>query len=318
MKAVIIGAGQIAGGLDSPEDEAILTHAHAYKANPDTELIGVCDTDESSLKEFTKKWETKAFNSAKEMIDECAPDIISICSSTQTHSNMLNLALESKSAKVILCEKPFVSTKEEFDEINRLLEKNSKKLFINFIRRYDPSFIKLAEIIKSGELGSIQSFQGRFSKGLIHNGSHMLELIEWLIGSISKIRILDLHKSESDFLGQFYVHSENANGILTNQEATNYDHFELDIMLSGAKIAISDQGRSITILKPEESKIFAGYSYLQEHSKFSGTLERNMENSLNFALANDSHSLLQTHLNLSAKLLHIAKTLHKSSSIEFA
>jgi len=318
MKAVIIGAGQIAGGLDGPKDKAILTHAHAYKSNPNTELIGVCDTNEDALIKFNKKWKTKTFSDAKEMLDECRPEIISICSATQTHSKMLSLALSSNTAKVILCEKPFVSTKEEFDEINRLLEKNSKKLFINFIRRYDPSFIKLAQIIKSGELGNIQSFQGRFSKGLIHNGSHMLELIEWLIGSISKIKILDLHKSESDFLGQFYVHSENANGILTNQEATHYDYFELDIMLSGAKVAISDQGRSITILKPQKSKLFTGYSYLQEHSTFSGTLERNMANSLDFALSNDSHSILQTHLNLSAKLLHITKTLQKSSSVEFA
>jgi len=318
MKSVIIGAGQIAGGLDSIQDEAILTHAHAYKIDQRTELIGIYDTNEDKLKEFGAKWSTPTFDDAKQMLDECVPEIVSICSTTHSHAQMLKLALLTPSVEIILCEKPFVSTKEDLDEISHLLEKSSKKVFINFIRRYDPSFIKLERILKSGELGVVQSFQGRFSKGLIHNGSHMLELIEWLIGTIAKIKILDLRTEEDDFLGQFYIHTDNVNGILTNQEAINYNHFELDIMLSKGKVAISDQGRTITIFKPQASKTFSGYNYLREDSTFNGSLEKNMAHSLDFALENSSNQILKEHLSLSAKLLHITNILHKSSSIEFS
>ena len=316
MKAVIIGAGVIAGGLDSPEDKTILTHAHAYKKNVNTKLVGVYDTNEESLKKFSEKWGTQTFKSAQEMLETCKPDIISICSATQTHAQMLKLSLNS-SAKIILCEKPFVSTKEEFNEISKLLEKTDKKLFINFIRRYDPSFIEVSKMIQSKDLGAIKSFQGRFSKGLIHNGSHMLELIEHLIGTISKIKILELHPSDNDFLGDFYIHSENANGVISNQEAINYDIFELDILFTNGKISISDQGRKITVFKPQGSNTFNGYSYLRESDILEGTLEQNMANSLNFALNNDAKDILKSHLELSKKILHIADTLNKSSSMEF-
>ena len=47
-KAVIIGAGNIAAGFDSPKSEKVLTHAHAILLHPDFELLGFYDRDEKS------------------------------------------------------------------------------------------------------------------------------------------------------------------------------------------------------------------------------------------------------------------------------
>jgi len=309
MKAVIIGAGQIAGGLDSADDTNILTHAHAYKMDERTELVGVCDSNSNALQRFSNKWKVSAFDDIERMLVECSPKIVSICSPTETHGDMIELALKHDSVDVILCEKPLVATRDEFERVNKLLRQSSKKVFVNYIRRFDPSFIQLSQMIQNGEFGELQSFQGRFSKGLIHNGSHMLELIEWLIGSISKIRVLSFQKKENDFLGHFFIETDSAEGVLTNQEATNYDLFELDILFSDAKVSIGDQGRMITIFRPKVSKTFSGYSYLREERRLFGTLEQNMKNALNFALQNDSYPTLQKHLKLSEKLLHIIEIL---------
>lgn len=45
-RVVIIGAGNIAAGFDTPESKKILTHAHAVVVNPDFQLLGFYDIDE--------------------------------------------------------------------------------------------------------------------------------------------------------------------------------------------------------------------------------------------------------------------------------
>lgn len=60
--SLIIGAGQIAGGYDSLESEAVLTHAHAYAKHSDFNLLGFYDVDASNASNMAKKWNCNAFN----------------------------------------------------------------------------------------------------------------------------------------------------------------------------------------------------------------------------------------------------------------
>ena len=77
--ALIIGAGQIASGFDSPQDKAILTHAHAYKNNPDIDFLGFYDVDYKKAESAAQKW---GVNSYKEPVKA---DIISICVPDEYH-----------------------------------------------------------------------------------------------------------------------------------------------------------------------------------------------------------------------------------------
>ena len=55
-RAVVIGCGLIGGQADSVFDSKIITHAHAYHNNKNIKLIGCCDTNQSILDSFKKKW----------------------------------------------------------------------------------------------------------------------------------------------------------------------------------------------------------------------------------------------------------------------
>ena len=78
--ALIIGAGQIASGFDEPDSNAVLTHAHAYINNPDTELLGFYDINYSMAQKAAEKWRTKAFKEIPQA------DIISICVPDEYHT----------------------------------------------------------------------------------------------------------------------------------------------------------------------------------------------------------------------------------------
>ena len=45
FNVLVIGAGKIGALFDHPNDIKILTHAHAYKTNPNFEIVGFADSD---------------------------------------------------------------------------------------------------------------------------------------------------------------------------------------------------------------------------------------------------------------------------------
>ena len=317
IKAAIVGCGNIAGFLDAPADEQIVTHVHAYVEAEGVELVACCDPDESQRMALLQRWNIPAaYADLQTLLANEKIDILSICSPTPFHFDALNAALNDANISTIICEKPVVQKREELDTLLPLLQSTEKKVLINFIRRYDPSIREAARMIQSGELGELQHFSGVFTKGLYHNGSHMLELIEHLCGGITAITALSCTVKEEDLFGSFYLETERARGTLNNESGDAYALFELEIVLSRGRVRITDLGHTIQIETPAASTRYAGYSYLKKNRALDDTLLYYARNSLEAALEGD-RSALRQHLELSRKLLDIKERLAEMKTINW-
>jgi len=319
-KTAIVGCGNIAGFLDTPQDEHITTHAHAYLKHPDTNLIAVCDPDPQQRKRFLSRWgeDIHAYENLEELLKQEQIDVLSICSPTPFHAQALQLALNDKNLSAILCEKPLIQTQQELDEISMLLEKTDKRVLVNFIRRYDPSIQDLKRLLRSQELGSLLHFNATFTKGLYHNGSHMLELIENLCGEILSIRAEQLEVIERDLYGSFYLETTSARGSIHNESAEAYALFELELVLSNGRIKIKDSGHLIEIERVQASKRYPGYFTLGIDKTLPDTLNNNILNALSALLTATEHTkTLKEHLHLSQKLLNIKQELPTKHFLEF-
>lgn len=84
------------------------------------------------------------------------PDIqaVIICSSTDTHSQMIEEA--AAAGKQIFCEKPIDHSLERIDKALAAVEKAGVKLQIGFNRRFDPNFRRVRELVAEGKVGQIQ------------------------------------------------------------------------------------------------------------------------------------------------------------------
>ncbi|MEA1919864.1 MAG: hypothetical protein U9N52_08500, partial [Campylobacterota bacterium] len=198
-------------------------------------------------------------------------------------------------------------TQEEFDELTPLLHKTDKKVLINFIRRYDPSTQELAKILQSKELGEIEHFSGTFTKGLYHNGSHMLELIEYLCGELICITALTCN---ANLEGSFYLETRQTRGTLNNESGDNYALFELTILLSKGRVCIKNSGHTIEIETLVPSQHYAGYFNLSLAKTLEDSLQKNLYNTLHVSLKCETREILSSHLRLSQKLLDIKNTLY--------
>lgn len=80
-------------------------------------------------------------------------NVVFICSPTDTHVNMINLAAES--GKHIFCEKPISFSDEETIKAYETVKKAGVKLQVGFNRRFDPNYNKVRELVKDGSLGNL-------------------------------------------------------------------------------------------------------------------------------------------------------------------
>lgn len=175
-KAVIIGAGRIASGFDTPRSRDVLTHAHAVLNNPRVELVGMTDIDAKKGRKEALKWKTVFFNNEEEMITRTSPDIVIIATPDSTHAEILLRVLQ-KHPRLIICEKPVVSQKNEIEMIHTAAAKDPIPVIVNFRRRFDPTVITIRNALFAGEYGEVISANAVYTKGILHNGGHIMNLL---------------------------------------------------------------------------------------------------------------------------------------------
>lgn len=251
LNVLIIGAGQIAAGYDSPSSTKILTHAHAIHRHPGFNLIGFYDTDKKKAAAAAKKWNSQAFDNLS------GADILVICTPDSNHLDSIRQAV-ALAPKLIILEKPIASNYNDAEQIISAVRGLPTQ--VNLSRRFIREFQALSLDVKY--YGTFLAGTGYYGKGFVHNGSHMIDLLKMLLGEIISVTVLnEFHDYSSDDLtkdvmihynngGEFYMKGINCN-LLTI--------FELDLIFEKARVKILDSGERIQIFRLSQSEKYQGY-----------------------------------------------------------
>jgi len=312
LSCAIVGAGSIGGLIDSPNSTNIASHAHAISKHPQCKLTAICEPDSTNQSAFIGRWgEMGVYHSLDSLLQYETIDLLAIASPTQFHAATLEEALHVKSLSAIICEKPLVATAQELAHLTPLLLASEKKILIHLMRRYDPSFIKLANDIAAQKWGKAVRFQGIFTKGLLHNGVHMLAVLSHFFGEIQSLKSLHVKRLHEDIGGDFDVTCKNAQGLLSCMEALPYSAFELTIWFENGKVEIKEGGSRIESFIRKPSPLYEGYFSLEHEETLPNTLKDYALHSLEFLLQNDDitcKQILQEQLNVHTKIFEtIAK-----------
>lgn len=139
----ILGAGRIGR-----------VHAEnlAYRI-PDAQILAVADVIEDAAKKLAADLRIPAvFSNPRAIFDDTRIDAVIICSSTDTHAQLIEDAAAAK--KHIFCEKPIALDLAKIDHALAAVQQAGVKLQIGFNRRFDPSFKRVRESITSGQIGT--------------------------------------------------------------------------------------------------------------------------------------------------------------------
>ena len=252
---LIIGAGQIASGYDTPESLSVLTHAHAIIKHSKFSLLGFYDTDMYIATQAAAKWGVKAYNKPVHA------DVIVVCTPDNVHLDSVRQAA-SVSPKLVILEKPVARTLEDYSQICKIAKKIP--IQVNFSRRFVPEFTSLSVTLKNH--GAFLTGSGLYGKGFLHNGSHMIDLLELLIGQIASVKkISETHDFyEDDPTKTVSIRFSQGEFFMMGVDCRNYTIFELDLCFEESRIRIQNAGKTIEIFEPKPSEDYMGYVYLKQ------------------------------------------------------
>jgi predicted dehydrogenase len=261
-KAAVIGCGRI-GSLfdeDGPADDTY-THAGAFHRHDRTALVAVCDTDAGRAEEAARHWEVAAwFTSSRAMFESAAPEIVGICTPDPLHAEHLDAAVSAPKTLGILCEKPFATVVADGESMATRAAARGVIVSVNHIRRFDHGHKRAVALVHDGGLGEIQSVVGRYSGGLRHNGSHMLDLLRWLFGEPASVAAEDRlgEGGEDPSLDVTLRYDGGLQVAMLGHRAEAFHIFELDVVGTTGRLRFEAAGHSIRHEKIGESARWRG------------------------------------------------------------
>jgi len=188
LRAVIIGAGRMAGTID---DEVIhypactrpYSHAAGYAAVPEVELVAFADPDDGKVRSLQARYGVPAgYSDYREMVEREKPDIVSITTPCHLHAEMTIFCAQQPSVKGIYCEKGMACSLADCDAMVEAVERNGVKFNMGSLRRWKTGCNKAKELIDRGEIGHVNNVITYLMGGLLHTASHYIDLVCYFAG----------------------------------------------------------------------------------------------------------------------------------------
>jgi predicted dehydrogenase len=144
MRTVVIGLGKVAERI----------HLPACKSVPEIELVAASDTSSERRSAIKDQFSIPTvYADSLEMIEKEKPELVMIGTPPESHKSLCLAAL--KSGAHVLCEKPFVLTLADADEVIAEAKRQGKKLAVNTQYRYMSTYQTAQKQIEAGEFGKL-------------------------------------------------------------------------------------------------------------------------------------------------------------------
>ena len=157
LKVGIIGCGSIAKQR----------HGYEYFHNADVQIKGFYDLIAARAQALADLYGGSVYTDVDAMLADPEIDAVSVCMANAFHAEISIKAL--KAGKHVLCEKPMAVTMEQCEAMAAAARESGKRLMIGHNQRLAPAHRKAKELLTSGALGRVITFQSTFG----HKGPEM-------------------------------------------------------------------------------------------------------------------------------------------------
>lgn len=255
IKALLLGCGNIGAGYDLQNKNFIHTHAKAYAQLKNIELT-IADADPQKAIAAGKYFNAQIVELSK--IDFKKYTIVSIATPTQTHYHYIEQLLKAK-IPVVICEKPVASDLKELADLKKKYAKGKTRILVNYMRRFTPGITILKNRIqKTLKAENLTAITIRYNRGFLNNGTHAVDLLEFLFDSEFKFEKFAVHSlltgaSENDPTVVGMCRFKKAN---VHFAGTNDSVFDIELVFERSKILMSDRGNTIQYFQHNRTKDF--------------------------------------------------------------
>lgn len=271
-KTAVIGLGNIGFGYDldikrkGVAGKGIKTHVSAYQKCSFTKLEGAVEIDNEAKSSFNSIFPNiPVYKSIDQLMSNHDIDFLSICTPSSNHYKTL-MEVVKYPIKGILCEKPIALSLKDAHEMVTICKRKNILLTINHARRWHSNYLLAKEIIQTGEIGSIKAITAFYSGEIFNIGTHLFDAIRMLIDKypilVSGLATPNAsNKTDPSIFGWIQFEDDiqcviNTNGIRKDMV------FEIDIIGTGGRIKVLNNGENVDKYVLQESEIYSGFREL--------------------------------------------------------
>ena len=277
ITVALIGIGNISFLNDNNFNDTTIVKSHlkAIYTHKEFQLRYVVDISTQYFQTLEKSFQDVTYlTDYKELLNKKDIDVVVIATPTTTHFEILAYLQNNLEVKLFFIEKPLFDSALEYEHFHTNLK---DKIVINYIRRFDSAISNLKNhIIKQND--TAQKIVINYCKGLKNNGSHMIDLLNFLFDNPKIISSTLLSKDtgfdEYDSNYDIYLIVE-YNNTKIPLYFLGFDHnlfnfIELNLYFSKQFIRYTNHKQEVEYFNTKKDGFYTNYIFLEKEA----TLEK--------------------------------------------
>ena len=257
--SVLVGLGNISWKFDVKNGK-ILSHLPALVRNKHVEVVAGCSPSKNDRELFNSKHNISTYSDFEEMLKKEAPDIVSICSPAEFHYQHLKQCIQSN-IKMVWLEKPAL---ENCEQLNYLIsQNNSTKIVVNYQRRYSSSYQKLKDIVDNSTYGKPALVEVRYSRGLMNNGSHMIDILFFIL-SIDEYKLLWVENDIESESPSFAIRDKRGFLIIVSGVEASFHNIDFSITFEDKRFSILHNDMDLRVEDKVEHEFYPNFYRLAD------------------------------------------------------
>lgn len=248
-KVLLVGLGQVGVGydFDITDSELVATHAKAFANHPDFDLVGGVDPDEAARARFSNRYCAWAGSNLAEALSLLKPEVVVVASPTQYHAETVRLTLNHAAPRLILCEKPLAYRLEEAEVMVANCRSAGCLLYVNYLRRVEPGVLEIKRRLQDGRIALPIKGVLWYSNGLLNNGSHFSNLLEFWLGSVECFKLINSGRpwGDEDLEPDVQVKFSSGEVSFLASKEEHFSHHEIQLVAPNGCLRYEQGGTKI-------------------------------------------------------------------------
>ena len=266
----LIGCGAIGSLLDEGLAGPSRTHASAVVASSRAELVAVADVDEARARACASaRGVARWYADPIQMLRHERLDAVAVATPPVGRAGIVAAAIEA-GVRLVWLEKPAAASLEEAEDLRARCAQAGIAVAVNHLRRWAPLADELRRLASPESIGHVQHVVGWYGKGIVNNGSHVLDLVAATIGTPSRgavLRVVDDGRDTDPTVDALVDVDVAGRVIPLHLVGTDHRAFSLlEVQVTGTRgrVHVVDGGRQLVREDVADDPDFPGYARLRE------------------------------------------------------
>lgn len=252
IECIVVGLGNIGLLYDFQCGLSSMTHCRAITEHKGFYLQAGIDLSVKNRATFRRLYHRPTYDSISSAAMHHSPSLVVISTPSHTHLDVLTEVFQTMSPRIIVCEKPMGYTIDQAKKIITLCQQHEADIFVNFMRVSDPALVTIKHKINSFKSASPWHGQVFFTGTPLNNGSHFVNLLQFIFGDIQDI--VPTQEELRNEIKDFRLFFKSGSCVFTSLDQFEFPYFSYEILSSSYRIYCGPEETSILFQNFSEQK----------------------------------------------------------------